>query len=356
MESTPVSQNIPRTVDARQLAALLDVDTATIYKRASANKIPSPVKLDGKMMWNTEGINIQEWKLAVAEPIRIPQIAKPPAPKPEVKRAPVEAKSPHGPTHKCYPTLLYFLSRRRHVYIYGPMGSGKSHAAQQAAEALGLDYAYVSLNPQSPASLLTGFIDAQGRYVRTKFRDCYENGGVFCIDELDNSSPSLLTTLNSALANGHSAFPDGMIERHANFVLVSTGNTTGRGGDWQYPERRKVDEATLDRLAFIAWEYDERLENSIVARISSDVRAMSLWVGFVRKVREYVNRRENGIKGGVYATPRSVFAGCDDVVNSSLTVEAIADATVFKGLDKDTKARILAMCPLPVIQREVVAA
>ena len=60
---------------------------------------------------------------------------------------------------------------------------------------------------------------------------------------------------------------------------------------------------------------------------------------------------------GVYATPRSVFAGCEDVVNSPLSVEAIADATVFKGLDKDTKLRILAACPLPVISnREAIAA
>ena len=53
--------------------------------------------------------------------------------------------------HKMTATLLYYVSRRRHTYLYGPMGSGKSHAAQQAAAALGLRYAYVSLNP--PASI-----------------------------------------------------------------------------------------------------------------------------------------------------------------------------------------------------------
>src|SRR5258708_39153821 len=93
-----------------------------------------------------------------------------------------------GTAHRLVPKLLYYVSRRRHTYLYGPMGSGKSHAAAQVARALGLHYAYVSLNPQSPGSLLNGFIDAQGRFASTEFFRCYTEGGVFCIDELDNAS------------------------------------------------------------------------------------------------------------------------------------------------------------------------
>lgn len=355
MESNVSISHEPKLVDARQFAALLDVDTATIYKRAHAAKIPSPNKIDGKMQWNIAGLDLKAVRIAVTEAsvVRAPKSI---AVKQVAKAINLPVREVAGPKHKCYPELLYRMSQRQSVYIYGPMGSGKSHAAEQAAAALGLTYAYTSLNPQSPASLLMGFIDAQGRYVETDFYRAYKNGGAFCLDEYDNGSSSLYTSLNSALANGHCSFPCGMIERHPDFVLIATGNTTGRGGDWQYPERRKIDESCLDRLKFIAWDYDVQLENSIVSRLSDATQITAPWVAFVRKVREYVNRRENGIKGGVYATPRAIFTGCDDLVNSPLSVENIADANVFKGLDKDTRVRILNACPLPTIQRSQSAA
>ena len=75
--------------------------------------------------------------------------------------------------HKSMPALLRVLGRRRHVYLWGPAGSGKSTAAKQAAEALGLDYGYISLNPQTPDSRLQGFIDANGVYRDPVFRRCY---------------------------------------------------------------------------------------------------------------------------------------------------------------------------------------
>src|SRR5688572_1560316 len=39
-------------------------------------------------------------------------------------------------------------------------------------------------------------------------------GGVLCLDEIDNSNPSVLTVLNSALANGYCSFPNGMPAKH----------------------------------------------------------------------------------------------------------------------------------------------
>src|ERR1043166_7828249 len=78
-----------------------------------------------------------------------------------------------------------------------------------------------------------------------------------------------------------------------------------------------------------------------------------LWIEFIREVRSYVAKRENGIKGGVYAPPRAIFAGAKDLKHApaAVTVYMIADSTVFKGLDRDTKVRILNVCPLPVISR-----
>lgn len=256
---------------------------------------------------------------------------------------PNKVKTNVGMTHKSFDKLLFYVSRRRSVYMYGPMGTGKSHAANQVATALNLQYAYVSLNPQSPASLLSGFVDAHGRYIETDFYRCYRDGGVFCIDELDNASPSLLTTLNSALANNFASFPCGMVQKHVDFVLVATGNTSGRGGDWQYPERRKIDEATLDRLTFVYWGHDTALEMELARMINPKAEK---WVEWVWAVREWCGNKANGIRGGVYATARAILAGADDLAGG-LTYAEIADTTVFKGLDNDTKVKILAANPLP---------
>lgn len=251
-----------------------------------------------------------------------------------------------GTAHKMFSTLLYYVSQRRNCYLHGPMGVGKSFACAQVAESLGLPYYYISLNPQSPASLLTGFINAHGDYSESLFFRAYRNGGVFCIDELDNASPSLLTTLNSALANGHASFPVGMVERHPDFILVATGNTTGRGGDFQHPERRRIDEATLDRLTFLCFSYDTELEMSLA--LAQNLEATP-WVEWIWNVRAYVENPSNGIRGGIYATQRAILAGSFDLANGpeTLTILEIADRVVFKGMDKDTKIKILNACPIP---------
>src|SRR3990167_5628197 len=114
--------------------------------------------------------------------------------------------------HEAFPRLAYLAGLGRPIYLYGAHGTGKSYAARQLALALGRPFGYASLTKQSPVSLLLCYMDAQGRYVRTVFRDAYEHGHVFCQDELDNASPNYLSALNTPLENGHCAFPDGMVE------------------------------------------------------------------------------------------------------------------------------------------------
>jgi hypothetical protein len=175
--------------------------------------------------------------------------------------------------HKDLPILLKLVNaygpngHRMNVYMHGPAGSGKSTAARQAAQALDLAYGYMSLNPQTPDSRLLGYMHAGGEYVPSNFFERYTKGGVFCLDEVDNGSASLVTTLNSLLENGHGAFPHGVFERHKDFVCVCTANTIGRGGDIHYPERRPLDAAFLERFIFLSWEYDRALTEAIVKSI-----------------------------------------------------------------------------------------
>ena len=247
-----------------------------------------------------------------------------------------------GLQHRDMPTLIKLLQAKKHVYLHGKPGSGKSTAGIKAAEALGLEWGYISLNPRTAPSRVEGFMGADAKtYMGTVFRKLYAEGGVFVIDELDNAGPDLLTSLNAALENGHCAFPDGMVARHENFLLVATGNTNGRGGNASFPERRALDAATLDRFFFLSWEYDEALERAIAKGINADCDG---WVDWVIKTRAYC--AEHYPK--VFVTPRVSINGAG--LLGTLTVEQLAHGLVFKGVDRETVSRILGSVPLPTVR------
>lgn len=243
--------------------------------------------------------------------------------------------------HEKLPRLIAYLSRRKHTYLYGPSGSGKSTGTTMAAQALGLRHAYISLTPQTPEYRVFGYNDANGKYIQTDLYDFYKNGGVFCIDEMDNASASMLVSLNTLLQNGHGAFPCGMVERHKDFVLVACGNTNGLGANRLYPERRRMDAAARGRLRFIEWGYDEKLELMVATGINkSAAPALTLWA---KSVRAYLE--DNNIPD-ILLSPREVYDIADELAHGE-KLSNILEETVWKGADKETVRKILAVHPLP---------
>ena len=147
--------------------------------------------------------------------------------------------------------------------LVGPAGTGKSTAVEQVARALGLPF--YTMNRIQNTFELTGYNDAGGKYVSTQFYEAYKNGGVFFFDEIDASSPEALVTINTALAQGYMAFPNGLVNMHPDFRVVAAGNTFGKGANRQYCGRNSLDSATLDRFMIIEWDYDRDLESKIIA-------------------------------------------------------------------------------------------
>jgi hypothetical protein len=245
--------------------------------------------------------------------------------------------------HKQMPTLLEWVAMGENVYVWGPPGGGKTTAASQVAKALGLQFGYLSVNLQTPESRLVGFIAPNTTdYHRTMFRECYENGGVFLLDEVDNGADSLLTSLDGALDNKICAFPDRLVDMHPNFVCIAAANTAGRGGSIMHAGRRQQDSAFVDRFSYLEWEYDEDLETNIVRSICPDDVAFE-WLKWVRAVRNYVT--ENDIK--LVVSPRSSYRGAKALARGmSMGPEALADAVLFKGISSDVKRTVLANCPL----------
>ena len=170
----------------------------------------------------------------------------------------VLGQNPSGFYHEKFEKILTQVQLDEPIMLIGPAGSGKNVAVKQVAEALGKPMYYT--NNATNEFKLTGFIDAGGNYRETEFYKAFKNGGIFFLDEIDNSDPSSLININSALSNGYMAFPHETIDRHPDFRMIAAANTWGKGADLQYVGRNALDAATLDRFDNIFFDYDRNLE------------------------------------------------------------------------------------------------
>jgi len=254
-----------------------------------------------------------------------------------------EQREVEGERHPLFARLLRYVAGGSHVYLYGAPGGGKSTAARQAAEDLGRPFGYLSLAPMTPESRLVGFLDASGQYRSTPFYDCYTQGGVFCLDEMDNANDGVLTSINGALENGHAAFPCGIRERHKDFVMVATGNTAGYGGVRGHAGRRAFDAATRERFAYIPWTYDEGFEERLALAAHAEAGD---WVRWVRAVRRHCAQHHPD----VVVSPRASIRGAELLRDGAVeTPSELAEAVLFKGLEEAQRTRILAAVPLPTV-------
>jgi hypothetical protein len=263
-----------------------------------------------------------------------------------------------GVQHSSFEALLKCVAQRVNVWLPGPAGSGKTSAAHAVAEALTLPFYAVSVGPQTSQSQLLGYYDANGKYVTTQLRQAYEHGGVFLLDEVDAGSPAVLVTINALLANGHASFPDKVVERHKDFVLIAAGNTYGQGADRQYVGRQQLDAATLDRFAVLDWEYDPTLEahyaglpldvfdglpkakawKFLPADDAANVQARcEEYAREAVKVRRAVATFGKGLR--LLVGPRSTYTGLS-LIRAGFKVQDVLELVVWKGCDKDTRSKV----------------
>lgn len=239
-----------------------------------------------------------------------------------------------GVQHKHFERLLKMCAARGYdghrlnVWLYGPPGTGKTTAARNVANAVGLPF-HCNGSLASKYELI-GFIDAHGVYQSTEFRKAWEHGGVYLFDEIDGSDPKAIVAFNAALANGIMAFPDGMVERHADCVVIAAANTTGLGATAEFNGRVKLDAATLDRFMFLDWPIDEALERAMVPQ------HMTAWVEMVQGFRRKVARA--GVRG-VMVTPRATLYGAS-LLSIGMSIEEVKAAVLRKGMNDDQWAAL----------------
>ena len=176
----------------------------------------------------------------------------------------VDGKINHvdGVLNPVFEDVVALIAAKKNVYLYGPAGSGKNVLCGQVAEALGLKFYYQ--NTLLTKFDLSGFKNAVGDFEKTEFFEAFTSGGLFMLDEVDNSSAEALVALNAALANGYYSFPGiGRVDCHPDFRCIAAGNTIGTGADAAYCGRYKLDASSRDRFQFIEVDYCPEIEESI---------------------------------------------------------------------------------------------
>lgn len=176
-----------------------------------------------------------------------------------------KAKKINGSVHPKLEILIRTVAAGDNAFLSGPAGSGKTTAARQVADALGME---LFIQPVALDKFeATGFIDAGGTYRESAVYLWAKSKkpALLLIDEVDGWLAQALVALNPILDNCIGIFPGGQqFDINPSSRIIATGNTWGMGADAEYCGRNRLDAASLDRLgARIMWGYDESFERTI---------------------------------------------------------------------------------------------
>lgn len=179
-------------------------------------------------------------------------------------------KPKSGTVHKQLPRVLELAQAGQNILLHGPTGTGKTYLARQLAEALGRSFHAVSVTGGvSEGQVIGRWLptgdNGQFQWMDGPFLTAWRNGGVFLADEYDAADPNVACKLNMALSNGIVETPEGLVEKHQDFVFVAAVNTWGNGGGRDYSGRNVQDLAVLKRFTVgkVSVGYDEAVEAEV---------------------------------------------------------------------------------------------
>jgi len=251
----------------------------------------------------------------------------------ELERAGLEPVEVEGLHHPMFATLLKMVSCRGtngyvpNIWIMGEKSSGKSHAGRAVAMALGLPFHVMGTLAMAHEAL--GFVDGNGLYHSTAFVDCFINGGVLQMDEIDSYEAHPTLSLNGPLANNYMTLPDGrFVERHRDCIIIGGANTWGMGATNDYIGRNKLDAAFLSRFpAKLQWNIDPALEQAFCGNVRFAERVQ----------RARARAKAAGLKLGI--DTRHTAAGAAFIAGG-FTEDEAANLTYLAGLT-DEQRRIV---------------
>lgn len=234
--------------------------------------------------------------------------------------------------------LAYYLMMGLSPYIYGPSGSGKTMLALQLIELL--DIPCVKMNYINEEYEIKGTEPFLGQWSPSLVYNAYKYGEGLVVDEMDNGRAQATMALGSFISTTDNfyTFANGeRVNRHPNFRLIATGNTTGDGPTDNHPTREKMDEAIMQRYKpLIMINYDEKLESKLLS-------SFSYWYDFIKQFRIASNnlnhdKNEITVKGAV--TTRDVAEIANTLNLGFASKNMIIKADFIRAHDSEYLSRI----------------
>lgn len=237
-----------------------------------------------------------------------------------------------GITHEKFGRVLRYVARGLDVFLSGPAGTGKSELARQVAKALGRNFYQASTVTQEHK--LTGFLDMKNDYRETQFYKAVKYGGVFCFEELDSCSSEVVVGFNTALSQREFDFGNNeLVKAHKDFVVIATGNTTGRGGDEVYTGRTVIDGSSLDRYKNVTIDYSPAIENVIV-------KGNTEFLEFVHSLRKATKETEIHLIFSYRSMARLLES--EQLDSDILELWEMLDEDLIKGMASDDLEQLVA--------------
>lgn len=152
-------------------------------------------------------------------------------------------------------SVIKSLALYRKAMLVGPAGTGKTTMVSNIAAAMKVPFYKYSCSRDSSVHDLLGYKQPKSEtYLNTTFLKCYEEGGIFLVDEYDAMSGDMALFFNGVADNSKFiSVPhrDGKptATKHKDFLLIMCGNTWGKGS-YEYSGRDFQDKALLDRFRF----------------------------------------------------------------------------------------------------------
>jgi MoxR-like ATPase len=204
---------------------------------------------------------------------------------------------------------------------------------------------YIAFCEQTQDYAILGHVDLNGVFHETPLTRAFKEGKFLLLDEVDSANSNTALLLNSIIDQRRmwDVKTQTMINAHEDFCVGAAGNTGGSGATNDYAGRNQQDGAFLNRFAKLAWQYDEKLERSIVLKqhrkCNDDLLAQIMsWVSRVQSIRKSAL-----VQGSpILVTPRASIKGAAMIARGANTkLINMEDVYIFGDLDEDAKAAII---------------
>lgn len=191
--------------------------------------------------------------------------------------------------------IVWFLTQKEPLYIYGYQGCGKSTCIKQLAARLNYPVFEITGHGRLEFADLVGHLSMENGSMTFQYGPlalAMRYGGICLINEIDLTSPEIAAGLNGILDGSPLCIAENggeLIEPHPMFRFAATANTNGAGDDtglFQGTQRQNA--AFLDRFILCKMEYpEETVEKKLLQKRYPHLPAKVLgkMVDFANEVR-----------------------------------------------------------------------